>query len=189
MLADFGRYRWWTTASTESWIWEMRISVLEQGIGEQSSSYFTLHPQGWSCHNVTRPSIKGCPPQPQQPSSDTRWYLALWCTRSNTLSQHELGNLYPTPHWTRRRRFARDAHVLGFLFLLTNQNHLWNMHWLTYVLTATNYSWNRTFSNWRRKENKTCLLSTQEKLMNNAKAHQNLSVGFGFLRFRKWVEF
>lgn len=86
------------------------------------------------------------------------------------LESTELGNLCPTSHWTWRRRFARDAHVLGFLFLLTKQNHLWHMHLLTYVFTATNYSWNRTFSNWGRKENKICLLSTQEKLMNSCKS-------------------
>lgn len=39
-------------------IQDMRTSVLEQGIGEQSSSYFTLHPQGWSCHSVTSPASR-----------------------------------------------------------------------------------------------------------------------------------
>lgn len=157
-------------------IWEMRISVQEQGIGEQSSSYFTLHPQGWSFYNVTRPRIKGCPPQTWQQCSagasvlGTRWFLASWWTRTTTLSQHDLGNLCLTPHWTWKRTFARDVHVLDFLFLLTNQKPHWQMHLLTYVITAKKYSGNRTFLNWGRKENKIRLLSTQEKLMNSCKS-------------------
>lgn len=157
-------------------IQDMRTSVLEQGIGEQSSSYFTLHPQGWSCHSVTSPASRVARPNLGNNAlpeclfwaQDGTWHpdapdLPPWVNMTLGTSI-----LHPTEH---EEGGLQEMHVF-YIFSSCSpiKNPTGQMHLLTFAITATNYSENRTFSNWGRKENKICLLSTQEKLMNSCKS-------------------
>lgn len=91
-----------------------------------------------------------------------------------TSIQHQLRSLGPAPHqmW-KSSKVVCNRHVLDFPFLLTNKKICWHMYSFIYVFTATEYSWNRTFSNWGRKGNKTmpafCTRKTNEQLRKHTK--------------------
>lgn len=172
-LQTFRRYSWWTTTSFESY--DMRDEDICAGIGDRraelqlfhsSSSGLKLpqrhHAQHWELPTPTLATMlcssicSGHKMVPGILMHQTYHLESTWARES--LSYTPVNMKEEVCRRCTCSRFSLPAHQSKTLLA----------HAFTCLCIYCN--WNRTFSNWGRKENKICLLSTQEKLMNSCKS-------------------